>query len=342
MAKPQTSRKLDGLSDDALLDLRLCDLPIRVAGSQLEPRIERLLGELSGRGLRFKPHFWLSDEWFSPDASPGVAIPFYLAHPRLIKLERKQMMEAEGSSEADCMRILRHETGHAMDTAFQLHRRKRWRELFGSFTQPYPDSYKPRPNSRRYVLHLDTWYAQAHPAEDFAETFAVWLTPGYRWRKRYEGWPALEKLEYVDELMAELVGRTPSKTRRLRVEPVTRNRQKLRDYYAEKRERYALEWPAYYDRDLRRIFSSDPGSQRHPSAARWLRSARQNLCSEVAEVTGVHTYTINHVLQHMIERCKILKLRLATSNARAHRQILVVLTVHTMNVVHSGYYRVAI
>ena len=26
-------------------------------------------------------------------------------------------------------------------------------------------------------MHLDPWYAQSHPDEDFAETFAVWLTP---------------------------------------------------------------------------------------------------------------------------------------------------------------------
>ena len=119
-----------------------------------------------------------------------------------MKLEQAQMFTVEGGPEKQCMRILRHEAGHCVDTAYRLHRRKRWRELFGSFTQPYPDAYKPRPNSRRFVTHLDGWYAQAHPAEDFAETFAVWLRPGSRWRKRYADWPALEKLEYVDAFMA--------------------------------------------------------------------------------------------------------------------------------------------
>src|SRR6266567_3408508 len=97
-----------------------------------------------------------------------------------MKLERKQMLEVEGGTDTECLRILRHEAGHALDTAFRLHFRRQWRELFGSFAQRYPDFYKPKPKSRNYVLHLRAWYAQAHPAEDFAETFAVWLQPRSR------------------------------------------------------------------------------------------------------------------------------------------------------------------
>ena len=54
------------------------------------------------------------------------------------------------------------------------------------------------------MLNLANWYAQSHPIEDFAETFAVWLRPGSRWRSRYADWPALRKLEYVDALMQEV------------------------------------------------------------------------------------------------------------------------------------------
>ena len=136
------------LTDDQLLDLRICDLPIKIKGSFLELHIKRLYSELNSRGIRFKPHVWLSEEWFSPDGVPGIAIPFYLAHPRLIKLERKQMLEVEGGSDTECMRILRHEAGHALDTAFRLHFKRRHRELFGSFAQRYPDFYKPKPKSR--------------------------------------------------------------------------------------------------------------------------------------------------------------------------------------------------
>ena len=211
------------LSDEQLLDLRICDLPIKIKGSFLEPHIKRLYSELNSRGIRFKPHVWLAEEWFSPDRVPGIAIPFYLAHPRLMKLERKQMLEIEGGTDTECLRILRHEAGHALDTAFRLHFKRQHRELFGSFAQPYPDFYKPKPKSRKYVLHLPAWYAQAHPAEDFAETFAVWLTPRSQWRRRYRGWPALLKLEYIDELMVDLAGTKPRNRKSTRI---TRRRRK--------------------------------------------------------------------------------------------------------------------
>src|SRR5512132_864236 len=246
------------LADEHLLDLRICDLALKIKGSFLEPHIKRLYRELNERGIRFKPHVWLSEEWFSPDGVPGIAIPFYLAHPRLMKLERKQMLEIEGGTDTECMRILRHEAGHALDTAFRLHFKRRHRELFGSFAQPYPDFYTPKPKSRKYVLNLDAWYAQAHPAEDFAETFAVWLQPRSNWRRRYRGWPALRKLEYVDNLLTEVAGTRPRNRVRRKIETLPEIRITLREHYDRKREKYAFEWPAYLDNDLRRIFSAMP------------------------------------------------------------------------------------
>jgi putative zinc-binding metallo-peptidase len=330
------------LEDELLLDLRLCDLPLSVEGTVMEQRVRRLYQELAEHGIRFKPHVWYAEEWFSPDAVPGIAIPFYLAHPRLIKLERKQMLEVEGGTDIECMRILRHEAGHALDTAFRLHHKRRWRELFGSFTRPYPDFYKPKANSRSYVLHLDAWYAQAHPAEDFAETFAVWLTPGSRWRRQYRGWPALRKLEYVDHLMTEIAEATPKIRLRNKVEPLSEIKVTLREHYRRKSQHYAFEWPAFYDRDLRLIFSPSPHHKNRPSAGAFLRDVGEELCQVVAEGTGVHQYTINQLLQDMIERCRKLKLRVATRESQAKRKATIMLTVETMNVVHSGYYRVAV
>lgn len=173
-------------ADQDLLALRLCDLGIAFDDTVLEARLERLHAELQGKGLRLKPHAWLSTEWFSPDGVPGIALPFYLAHPRLMKLERKQMLDVEGGTERSCMKILRHEAGHAIATAFRLPYRRGYQRTFGT-SRPYPTYYKPRPVSRKYVLHLDHWYAQSHPSEDFAETFAVWLSPRNRWRQRYAG-----------------------------------------------------------------------------------------------------------------------------------------------------------
>jgi hypothetical protein len=102
------------------------------------------------------------------------------------------------------MRILRHEAGHVIDNAFQLRRRLHRRRTFGLPSVPYPEFYSPKPYSKSYVLHLDSWYAQSHPDEDFAETFAVWLTPTSQWRQRYAGWSALKKLECMDVLMTSI------------------------------------------------------------------------------------------------------------------------------------------
>ena len=330
------------LEDEQLLDLRLCDLPLKIEGTVMEQRVERLYRELAEHGIRYRPHVWYSEEWFSPDGVPGIAIPFYLAHPRLMQLERRKMFEVEGGADTECMRILRHEAGHALDSAFRLHHRRRWRELFGSFTQPYPDSYKPKASSRNYVLHLAAWYAQVHPAEDFAETFAVWLTPGSRWCRRYQGWPALQKLEYINQLMAEIAGRKPKNRLRSLVEPLSETKRTLREHYRRKCQHYAFEWPASYDRDLRGIF---PNALRHaprPSAAPFLRSVSRELCQVVAEETGVHQYTINQLLQDMIERCRKLQLRVAIPESRAKRKAINLLTAQTLKVVHSGYYRIAV
>ncbi len=174
--------------------MRFCDLKLTIEGTDLDGAIQRLYGELDTRGIRFRPHCWLSQEWFSPDGIPGIAIPFYLAHPRLIGIERRYMREVEGGNRNWLMRILRHEAGHAIDSAYRLRRRRHWREVFGPASLPYPDTYRPRPGSRRFVQHLGAWYAQAHPTEDFAETFAVWLKPNSAWRREYMGWPAFAKL----------------------------------------------------------------------------------------------------------------------------------------------------
>ena len=245
----------------------MCDLGLKIEGTQLEGRIEKLYDELEHRGIRFRPHCWLSDEWFSPDGVPGIAIPFYLAHPRLARLERNQMLEVEGGTKEWCMRILRHEAGHTIDTAYRLHRRRSWREVFGKSSEPYPDTYQPKPYSKSFVVHLEAWYAQSHPAEDFAETFAVWLKPRSAWRTQYEGWPALRKLEFVDELMHQVRNRKPLVLSRERVDPIRKLRKTLRSHYVEKRARYGIGENNFYDHQLRRLFSDSPEHRKNMAAS---------------------------------------------------------------------------
>lgn len=326
-------------SSNELLEWRLCDLGVELEGSALEPPIERLQAELKACDLRVRPHCWLSEEWFSPAGIPGIAIPFYLAHPRLRRLERAQMLEVEGGTQAECLRLLRHEAGHAIQHAFRLHRRKRWREHFGSSTQPYPDYYRPNPGSRRFVVHLPYWYAQSHPDEDFAETFAVWLTPGSTWRKRYEGWPALRKLRYVDQLMRELAGRRPPVRSRARPDPIHRIKTTLGDYYRAKRERYQVLATRAYDQDLLRFFESEDESRsgaKGESASSFLRHHRTEIRQMVARSTGKHELALDTVLGEMIIRARELKLRAVGPKSRLVVDFAILLAARSVEMIYRG------
>jgi hypothetical protein len=330
------------LHDHDLLDVRFCELGLTIEGSWVEPRIAQLSDELAARGLSFRPHYWLSSEWFSPDGVPGVAIPFYLAHPRLMRLEKAQMLEVEGGTPEWCLQILRHEAGHAFDNAYELRQRRKRIRLFGKPSTPYPDFYLPRPYSKSFVLHLDSWYAQSHPDEDFAETFATWLNPETDWRRRYQDWPALRKLEYMDALMREISGQPPRVATRRVVEPLDRLRTTLRKHYARKRAHYGLEYPDFYDRDLRRLFSDAPEHARNLKASRAIHRFRREVRRLVAEVTGSYQYTIDRVIEDMITRCDELHLRLRYPEDRTRLDFTLLVTVQTMNYLHSGRHRVAL
>src|SRR4051794_39434215 len=259
------------LSDEELLQKRFCDLRLSLRGTVVERHWKHVQIDLKARGIRFSPHLWLSEEWFSPDGVPGIAVPFYMAHPRLMRLERQIMDEVEGGNANWLTRILRHEAAHALDNAFRLRRRKGWRKTFGKSTRPYPDVYRPRPASRDYVLHLGHWYAQSHPSEDFAETFAVWLQPRARWRREYEGWPARAKLEYVDALMDEIRGERPVVKNKERIEPLYEDTRTLREHYDQKRARYEVDRPAAYDLRLKRVFAAHRKDRRRLRASTFLR-----------------------------------------------------------------------
>ena len=334
--------ELAQMSDEQLLDIQMRQLDLHIEGSGLEPRIAQLHEELAARGLTFRPHYWLSDEWFTPDGIPGIAIPFYLAHPRLAKLELTQMLEVEGGDPEWCMRILRHEAGHAIDNAYHLRRKKQRREIFGSPKDEYPEFYTPKPYSKSYVLHLDAWYAQSHPDEDFAETFAVWLAPASEWKKRYHGWPALKKLEYMDRLMQSLAGRVPLVTTTQTLDPQSKLRGTLRQHYRRKRRHYGVDYPEFYDRDLRRVFSDDPQYAQNMAASQFIGRIRKSVRQAVASWTGIYQYTIDQVIEDMIERSRELKLRLAGSEEEARQQFTVLLTVQTMNYLHSGGHRMVL
>jgi len=330
------------LRDEELLDVRMSELRLQIKGTVLEDRIAQLHSELESRSIRLRPHCWLAEEWFAADGVPGIAVPFYLAHPRLMELERRQMLSVEGGSRDECMRILRHEAGHALESAFRLNRRHEWRRVFGSASKAYPTHYRVQPSSKEYVLHLGSWYAQSHPSEDFAETFAVWLKPESRWRRRYADWPALRKLEYVDKLMLELADVPPPVRSRERVEPLPRIRKTLREHYRCKQESYAAAYPAVYDRALRRLFSGRNRSYDYESAAVFLRRHRGELSESVSQFIGVHQYVVDQLLLDMILQTRRLGLRRHRSESRTKLAAEVMLTVQTKKFLRAGRHKLAL
>jgi len=339
------------LSDAALLKMRFCDLPIELAGSVVEKRAHQVFEELAARHLTVRPSIWLSEEWFNPAGVVGIAIPFYLLHPRLIRLERKIMREAEGSVEADCLRILRHETGHAIDEAFQLFKTREYRRVFGSPRRRYPTSYSAKPDRHDFVINLNSWYAQSHPVEDFAETFAVWLTPRKQWRRRYRRSPALEKLEHVDRWMTALAGKPPLLDRQDPVEELKENSRTLREHYDEKREFYGIEETHSFDPELRRLFPL-PQSPEHEAqsredeprtrrarprfASRLLQRQRAKLRKEVSRPLGIPAYAVDQVLLQLISRARALHLHVAESSEKVHHELAELVTRLTIDTIQNG------
>lgn len=322
--------------------MRLARLGLRFESSPLAPRVARLGDELGRAGLRFRPSVWLSTDWFSPHGVSGFAIPFYLAHPRLVRLERRQMLEAEGANEGWCMKLLRHETGHALDTAYRLHRRKRWREHFGRAGAPYRRTYVPEPGSRDYVHHLDHYYAQSHPIEDFAETFAVWLRARGRWRSQYRGWQALSKLEYVDSLMREIADRRPVVRSQERTDSLPTLRMTLRDYYRRKKAVYGEEDHSVYDADLKRLFAAGVSGRGRKRAATFLRERRLELRRQVSRWTGQRPFVVDEAIRGMIRRCRELGLYVAHSERETGEGAAVLVTIHTARMQrmrHREYFR---
>jgi hypothetical protein len=301
---------LKQISEEELLKTRISDFPLKINGTWVESCVRQLYQELESQGIVFKPQCYLADEWLTPEGETCIGIPFYLAHPTLIHFERKYMFEAEGEGESWCMRLLRHETGHALCYAYRLNQRKQWQKLFGSSAQEYGDSYKYRPYSKNYVRHLEGYYAQYHPDEDFVETFAVWLTPGLDWRRQYQGWKALEKLEYVDRLMKEIRGKKAPVKNNQKFWRLSTLRYTLEQYYKKKRSSWEEDFPEFHDDYLKKIFFV-PGDWVIPvyPANDLISKYRQEILDSVARSTGVRKYIVSEILKSVLNRCRDLKLR---------------------------------
>lgn len=297
------------LPDEEILKMRIRDLNVQIQGSAVEPFVQRLYEELDGKGILFHPPCYLADEWLCPDKVPIIGIPFCLAHPRLKHIEQKMMYDVEGGAEESCTKLLRHECGHAMNYAYKLYNRTRWRQLFGPFSAKYSDYYYFQPYSRRYVIHLEHNYAQAHPDEDFAETFAVWLAPQSHWQQKYRDWPVIRKLRYVDWLMNRIRREAPVTTARGRPPwAASRMTSTLAAHYERKRRALGSGFQGFYDDTLTKLFTVAPTDNSPLKASGLLRRHRRKLVDNVTRWTGHRKYDIHQLLNRLIVRCDRLEL----------------------------------
>ena len=327
------------LSDQDLLERRISKLGLQLEGTALEPLIRHLYEELSVHGLGFHPPCHIGDEWFVPVGIPAIFVPFFLVHDRLRALEKTMMFEVEGGTREWFMKLIRHEAAHAYSYAYHLPRKKKWQEHFGRTSRDEtPDFYRPQPFSRGYVVNLDDWYAQSHPDEDFAETFAVWLTPDLDWRARYTGWKALEKLKYVDELMRSLAGKPPVHAPEYRAADYDDLNLKLKTYYTRKRKLYEDTYPDFYDADLRELFSAPVGPGRITASA-YLRRRRRRLLNSVCQWTNEKKFRVNKLLTRLIDRCDKLELCVLNDDPQQDFRVTSFITTLVMNYLFTGKFK---
>jgi len=317
-----------------ILNKPIRELGLKIEGSSLQRFVEQLYRELAQKRLmKFRPACYLTDEWGCPSGEPVIGIPFYLANADLAHLE-KEMNDVEDAREI--MMYLRHEAGHAFNYAYKLHRTPEWKQLFGPFRRPYHDNYRPIPFSRNFVRHLAGWYAQKHPDEDFAETFAVWLTPRSSWRKRYRGWGAMPKLQYMNRIARELGNVDPIRRRGHTDITVDEMEATVAEFYQRVNDTIPLVDQAL-DADLRDIFDASKRRKTAKPAHDFLHTHRKAVVDKVAYWTGAQRPLIKRLIEVIEERVEKLGLLADTARASEHLiQITVYVTALAMNYMARG------
>jgi len=319
----------------------LSDLSLGIKGSPLEKIIKKLYAELDRKGISFKPKCYLTDTWGCPNKVPMIGIPFYYADSILSKIEDE--MRGDLEEEHELIMTLRHEAGHAINYAYRLYRSQEWQEIFGRFTEPYRDIFCPKPQSRDFVKHLfqrvgnfaGRIYAQKHPDEDFAETFAVWLTPRSNWRQKYKDWGAVKKLKFVDGLMKRIGRRRPLVTNGTLINPVQNLNFTLLEYYNKSEERYREKAQGYVDDVLREIFRTNGRGEYRVSAGAFIEKNRSHLVENISYWTGEGMPSVKPLIDKLITRAKDLELNL--SPRRQSRKLIEVTALATTLIMNYAY-----
>jgi len=331
-----TSKRVLNKDQQELLSRKICDLSLKIQGTRLEALIGELYQEMEKAGISFRPKTYLADEWGCPHGVPVIGIPFYLANLELSKLEG-ELTGIEAEDEAEVMMCLRHEAGHAFNYAYRLYRKPEWRQIFGRYSQPYRENYQPVPFSVRFVRHIPGWYAQKHPDEDFAETFAVWLTPGSDWQNQYADTPALAKLFYVDRVVHKYGQKPPIVTDEQLDTPVQELTMTLDRWYETSKDtnHVSLNIHRTLNNDLRRLF---PKAQGQP-AVDVLRANRKHLIREVNYWTGINRELLNALIDELLERVQFLGLKIEPEQTATQMvSVSIFITTLVMNYLHRGQF----
>ena len=320
-----------------LLSRKISELSLVIPGTRLEALILQLYQELESADISFRPKTYLSDEWGCPQGVPVIGIPFYLADPKLAGLEG-QLTDIEAENEAEVMMYLRHEAGHAFNYAYRLYIKPGWRRLFGRFSRPYKEKYQPHPFSVRFVHNIPGWYAQKHPDEDFAETFAVWMTPRAQWRKRYKGWGAMKKLLYMERIGKKFSNVEPFVAHGTADITVEQMYVTVADFYDKAAEQQLSPGDLTLDTDLMDIFNA---SRRRKKGVRpaidFLRENRKTITDKVTYWTGVQRPLLKKLMEAIESRVAELKLNVDITGERQHlTELVAYMTALAMNYISRG------
>jgi hypothetical protein len=315
---------------------KISDLALKIPGTKLEELINELYQELDAAGVSFKPKTYLSDEWGCPHGVPVIGIPFYLADPRLCRLEG-ELTGIEAETDSEVMMYLRHEAGHAFNYAYRLFLKTQWRRTFGPFSRPYKEEYKAIPFSARFVHHVPGWYAQKHPDEDFAETFAVYITPGSEWKKKYADTPAITKLLYVDRAVKRYGRKPPLVTDETPDKPVEELTMTLDTWYETNRDfsHNKLQLHPIINEDLRRLFPETEGQP----AADVIQSNSRRLVRDVNYWTGIDRHKLSSLVNELTERVRVLGLKICPDQTTARiASTAIFITTLSMNYQFKGQF----
>ena len=312
-----------------ILNTRICDLGLTIESSPVDKCVQQLYRELEQKKInKFRPACYLTDEWGCPSGEPVIGIPFYLARPDLAQIEKENNDLEDGR---EVMMYLRHEAGHAFNYAYKLHRTPEWKRLFGPYRRPYRENYRPVLFSKDYVRYLPGWYAQKHPDEDFAETFAVWMTPRSNWRNRYRGWGAMAKLRYMNRIARKLGNVDPLRKRGTPDITVADMEMTVAEFYRNSAEQLPLLEVAL-DSDLAAIFNVSKKLKTAQPVGPFLRKHRKAMVDQIATWTSMHRPQVRRLMESIESRSTELGLLIDAKREAEHvLEVTVFVTTLVMN-----------